>query len=504
MAADEYREIERKYDVDWSTALPVAGDLPGVASIGDPVVHELTAVYVDTDDLALAAARVTLRRRTGGHDDGWHLKLPGTGDERLEVRRPPGRSATRVPVQLARLVGVHTRGRALAPVMTLRTRREVHLLHGPDGSVLAEISDDRVTAQAADGAPEQTWREWEAEIVDGEPGLLDVIEAALLDTGAQPAGGPSKLARALGDRVRRPGPGPLPAVPTAGSLLVAYLAEQVDELKQRDPDVRRDAPDAVHRARVALRRIRSALATYRPVLDRTVTDPIRDEARWLGQQLGPARDVEVLRDHLLGRIDDEPPELVMGRVRRTVDVRYRGEYRDAHRRAVEALDDERYFRLLDKLDDLVANPPLTDADRPAHKVLPGLLRHEWRRLRRAVRAAEQAPAADQDALLHEARKATKRVRYAAESAEPVLGGRADRLRSRTKKLQQILGRHHDAVVFQPALRELAVQVQQSGGNAFSFGRLHALEQTRADEQRRRFGDAWAKQARRYPKPWMKR
>ena len=121
-----------------------------MASIGDPVVHELTAVYVDTDDLALAAARVTPRRRTGGHDDGWHLAA-GHG-RRAVVRRPPGRSATRVPVQLARLVGVHTRGRALAPVMTLRTRREVHLLHGPDGSVLAEISDDRVTAQAADGA----------------------------------------------------------------------------------------------------------------------------------------------------------------------------------------------------------------------------------------------------------------------------------------------------------------------------------------------------------------
>ena len=104
MAADEYREIERKYDVDWSTALPVAGDLPGVASIGDPVVHELTAVYVDTDDLALAAARVTPRRRTGGTTTAGTLP-PGTGDERLEVRRPPGRSATRVPVQLARLAG---------------------------------------------------------------------------------------------------------------------------------------------------------------------------------------------------------------------------------------------------------------------------------------------------------------------------------------------------------------------------------------------------------------
>jgi CHAD domain-containing protein len=255
--------------------------------------------------------------------------------------------------------------------------------------------------------------------------------------------------------------------------------------------------------RIALRRLRSALATYRPVLDRAVTDPIRDEARWLGGELGPARHVEVFREHLVERIDREPADLLLGRVRQTVEARARADYRDAHRRAVEALDDERYFRLLDALDALIAEPPLRDAGKSARKVLPGLLGRDWRRLRKAVRAAERAPAEETEDLLHEARKKAKRVRYAAESAVPVLGGRADRLRSRAKDLQQVLGEHQDAVEFQPELRQLAVQVHLDGGNAFSFGRLHALEQTRADEQRERFAAAWADLSDRYPKPWMK-
>jgi CHAD domain-containing protein len=259
----------------------------------------------------------------------------------------------------------------------------------------------------------------------------------------------------------------------------------------------------VHKMRVAMRRLRSALATYRPVLDREQTDPVRDELRWLAQQLGDARDTEVLREHLLERVADEPAELVMGRVKQAVDGRLRTRYRDAHARAVEALDDERYFRLLGTLDRLVAAPPLTGADRAAAKVLPGLLRRDWKRLRNRARTALDAEPAERDPALHETRKAAKRVRYAAESAAGTLGGKADKLAKRAKHLQNVLGANQDAAVFRPELRQLAVQAQLDGGNAFSYGRLHALEQWRAEQAAAEFAELWAKESSRYPQSWMR-
>jgi inorganic triphosphatase YgiF len=69
-------ESERKFDVRPDVPAPPLGALPGVLRVGGAAEHHLEAIYFDTVDLALAAHGITLRRRTGGHDAGWHLKLP--------------------------------------------------------------------------------------------------------------------------------------------------------------------------------------------------------------------------------------------------------------------------------------------------------------------------------------------------------------------------------------------------------------------------------------------
>ena len=199
-------------------------------------------------------------------------------------------------------------------------------------------------------------------------------------------------------------------------------------IHQRDPEVRRDLPDAVHKMRVATRRLRSALATYRPVVDREAGDEIRAELKWFAGELGGARDAEVLREHFQTAVAEQPIELVMGRVAGTIDDHLRKVYKAARVEALAALESERYFRLLDSLDELVANPPLVeDADRKASKQIPELLDHDWKRMSKAVRRMEKAEdRTGQDHELHEVRKAAKRLRYAAESAEPVLGARSER------------------------------------------------------------------------------
>src|SRR5215471_5218973 len=142
--ADEFIETERKYDAAASFTLPDLAGLDGVAAVTGPRTYRLRAVYFDTPDLSLAAARITLRRRTGGTDAGWHLKLPAGTDSRREVHAPLGRGASSVPSRLAELVAGWTGGQPLRPIARLATTRRLRRLAGRDGEVLAEVADDLV------------------------------------------------------------------------------------------------------------------------------------------------------------------------------------------------------------------------------------------------------------------------------------------------------------------------------------------------------------------------
>jgi len=490
MSPTEQLEIESKYDVDEGASLPALHELPGVASVAQPVELDLAAVYYDTAALDLAANKVTLRRRTGGEDDGWHVKFPVSSGERLEVRHPLGRSTRGVPIAVVRAVRVHVRDNELVPVVTLNTKRVVHRLLDTDGQVLAELADDRVTA-TVEGAEPDSWREWEFELVTGDRSLLEAADDVLRSAGAEPASGPSKLARALGDRVPAADQWALPSKPLTSDLFRAYAGAQVQAIRERDPEVRRDVPDAVHKFRVATRRLRSALATYRPVVDREAGDRIRVELKWLAGELGVARDAEVQREHFAAEVAEQPAELVMGRVAGRIDDHLRGVYKEGRTRALAALESERYFRLLETLDDLIAKPPLVGDDRKAKKQIHDLLDHDWKRMRKAVRRAETAETtAEQDHELHEVRKAAKRLRYAAESAVPVLGDEATDLAARAEEVQEVLGEFQDSVVSRDFLRQLAVQVHLEGGNAFTFGRLHAAEELRGLHAREAFFKLW--------------
>jgi CHAD domain-containing protein len=490
MTPTEQLEIETKYDVDEHTSLPALHELPGVASVAQPVELDLEAVYYDTEALDLAANKVTLRRRTGGEDDGWHVKFPKSSGERLEIHHPLGRSNGKVPIAVVRTVRVHVRGNELVPVVTLSTKRVVHRLLDSDGAVLAELADDRVTA-IVEGAEPDSWREWEVELVGGERSLLEAAEEVLRSAGAEPASGPSKLARALGNRVPVADIWELPSKPRTSDLFRAYAAAQVEAIRERDPQVRRDVPDSIHKFRVATRRLRSALATYRPVVDREVGDQIRAELKWLAGELGVARDAEVQREHFAAEVAEQPAELVMGRVAGRIDDHLRRVYKDGRAGALHALESERYFQLLDTLDELIARPPLVGEDRKASKQIHDLLEHDWKRMRKAVRRSETAETtAEQDHELHEVRKAAKRLRYAAESAVPTLGDEATDLATRAEEVQEVLGEHQDSVVSRDLLRQLAVQVHLDGGNAFTFGRLHAAEEVRGINSRDAFYELW--------------
>jgi CHAD domain-containing protein len=279
---------------------------------------------------------------------------------------------------------------------------------------------------------------------------------------------------------------------TTGEVLRDRLAGQLAVLLEQDRRVRSGTPASVHRMRIAARRMRSALRTFGPVLDRQAVEPVVEDLRWLGQVLSEARDAQVLRELLLDLVAGQPAELVLGPLAVTIDDDLRAAEQRGREEAVRALAGERYLRLLDALDDLVRCPPLgSAASEPAREQLPRLVQRDAKKLRRAVSAAGTAATGDErDAALHEVRKKAKRLRYAAESAAPVLGKPAVRLGKRAKAVQGALGEHQDSVMARRVLRDHGARAHTAGHNGFTLGRLHAQEEHRGATTVRDFEAAW--------------
>ncbi|MFE3254086.1 CHAD domain-containing protein [Nocardia sp. NPDC059091] len=285
---------------------------------------------------------------------------------------------------------------------------------------------------------------------------------------------------------------------TAGPALVDAVAADVDRLCTAEPDVRQDLPDSVHKMRVATRRLRSVLRSYRRVLRRKPVGEITDELRWLAGLLGVARDAEVRADRFAALLGDtgvpfdeqtvplgekSAPRKDFGQ--RLVDEERRF-YAAAHRAAVDAFDSRRYRSLVKRLHRLIADPPLraSHADEPAQPVFAGVLRHDFRELRRLVRTEPGLSGEERVERLHDIRKAAKRLRYSAEAATEVLGKPAEELGRKAKRLQGVLGDHRDAVEALETLRTHASEAGESG-----YQRLCDAEEAAAAKALEEYPDA---------------
>jgi inorganic triphosphatase YgiF len=199
----KHLETEQKYDAAADFVLPDLNGLEGRVKATGRQRYYLSATYFDTEELDLIKNRITLRRRVGGPDEGWHLKLPVRKDTRQEIRRPlsDGDTGT-VPAPLAAQVEDVTAGHRLHPIAILDTERTVVTLTDQAGAPLAEVADDLVTATRLDepGAEPMRWREIEVEAVEGAKvgGLLDAAGQALREAGAMRSSSASKLGRLLG------------------------------------------------------------------------------------------------------------------------------------------------------------------------------------------------------------------------------------------------------------------------------------------------------------------
>ncbi len=501
-------EVERKFDVGESTVSPSFEGIAAVAHVEKAPTQTLDATYFDTPAHDLARNKITLRRRTGGSDAGWHLKLPAGPDARTEVRAPLDASGpdgnNTVPAELADVVLAIVRDRPLQPVARITTERESQVLYDAAGVALAEFSNDHVTAWSTrgpddgsdeSGAPptELEWREWELELLEagghsnGAAGteLLNRLSNRLLDAGAAPAGHGSKLARVLGTP-----PPPNGAQPSEDPLQRA-IAEQVGELLVWDRAVRADAYDSIHQMRVTTRKLRSLLRDYQDSFGLPDEGWVLDELRELAGILGMARDAEVLAERYERDLDGLAPELVRGPVRERLVGGAQRRYQTGLRRSLIAMRSQRYFRLLDSLEAIAVQTPGAAS---AEEQAPVTIEAAYKKVRKAAKAAAQVDRENpgdhhRDEAIHRIRKRAKRLRYTAAAT-----GEA-KVSERAKAVQSLLGDHQDSVVSREHLRQEADIAHAAGEDTFTYGLLYQREADLAQRCRSELDDTLRKLAK---------
>jgi CHAD domain-containing protein len=479
--------------------------LPDLRPLVDRTVRKpqqrLKTAYYDSNDGRLWARGLTLRHRiTGDAGDGgtWTLKAPVGSDrwlDRSEVSWPGHRDT--VPPEVHRVLRGVLRREPLRQLVELDTTRQRLLLRDDHGTVVAELDDDLVTVSGGERNGLQ-FRQVELEVRGDETWSGESVVAELAGAGLTVESTP-KLARALplptegpdDSRVRLNSRSTL--VDLVGSCLVDGFQRLVDHDWRLRLSLPHPDPHDVHQARVATRRLRSDLKTLASMLDPVWVQHVRSDLKWLGSALGDVRDADVLNTKLTG-IPHELQETLLGqRLARCLSL-------------ASALDSERYLQLLERLHAASERPPVGGGDgadvaaRSARDALPELVGARWRALRRQVRKAGHHPSPER---LHRVRIKSKQLRYAAESAVPVVGRPARRLAKAAEKLQTTLGDHHDLVA---AERWLQNQVCSDHGpwsspaTAYEAGAISAAVRQRREQ----FEIEWRRDWRALKKPKRRR
>lgn len=516
----QHVEIETKFSVSESTPVPNLDAIDGFTYVERQEVHHLSATYFDTEDLRLTRSKITLRRRTGGNDAGWHIKLPGVlGRKEIQAplnddqkNNPYTDTDLTPPRELLGNVRALTQGRPLIPIAQVDNERHVSYLADDLANIVAEFCDDHVsTISFLPGGFRKQWREWEFEIANdqlAEEEVLALLESAhdvLTAGGAIASKSPSKLVSALDDSIDNAPPLPrvaqLPKGEPARGVLNA-LANNAAKIVHYDPLVRANKYDSVHQMRVATRELRSHMQTFEGILGGEQYLHIENELKTLATILGKARDAEVIEERLQQLLDSEFAEACDEQTKTELLNDIHAEYRRAHKRVVRALDDDRYTNLLQALEDLLSNPPLIQNDElnsadntdsaksesptpvspiDASQVLLNHLEKAFDHLIKLEKKARKqwndptVGIATREENFHKVRKAAKKLRYSAEAVGKATPHNTKKLYSTCRTLQSILGDYQDAITTRDKLHRRAINAHKQGKDTFLYGVLYQHE-----------------------------
>lgn len=444
---------------------------------GEPLPPRLfTSTYFDTVDFRLARLGVTLRRRTEQHHVLWQLKLPRQ-TARLEVEMASGRSTP--PAPLEDLLFGLLRGEPLTAIAKLQTRRSGIRIQPLDRPI-ADVVADRVRIFNARRVVGHL-SEIEVELRSGKEKEFTAIVTALREAGAYDGDSRPKVFQALNLNFSSPC---LPESAPFSERLKTILQQQLRDILLHDPGTRfgKD-PEELHQMRVGIRKLRALLRASSVLLEPEWYASLQEELRWLGEILGTVRDQDVLLDRLYTEAHVLPA--AERKMFERLLTTFKTQRSQARRQLLNTLRSDRYLDLLSRLEQAAQAPALRDA--PENSLMH-LAAQEFKQLLKAGKRGKDDPS-DHD--LHQLRIHTKRTRYAAELALETMGKPAIRFVRQTKRTQDLLGDHQDAVVTEERLRQL-LQTTRGVKTAFAIGQI--VERLRARRRRTKavFPREWAK------------
>ena len=414
--------------------------------------------YFDTAERRLAAADVTLRRHVENGRSRWLLDVRG-GEDQLEADGGPV-----PPVELTRPLATLLATGELGPVATLRTRRQGRIVRDNGHAVARLLADDvSILEPRRDGFGQVS-----IELLEGGRSDLTTLRETVQKAGARKEAVSVEKSLGLVEEALEAG-----VSDDARETVRLALRRQRRALLRHDPGARLGFAEDVHQFRVAARRSRAYLRAARRLFHPTWTSAVQADLRWLGQEVGAVRDLDVL----IERLELERAGLDEGDARAAAPLlkRLRGERSRARERLLAALDSERYADLLDALDD---GPPSWKAS-TGTRSLRKLAKREVERL-----GGDEVDEGASDEELHALRIRAKRVRYAAELTAPD-SRRARRVAKRAKRLQDVLGEHQDAAVAERRLRGL-VRPRDTAATSLVAGRLVERQRERRRGARKAF------------------
>ncbi|MBD2762435.1 CYTH and CHAD domain-containing protein [Kocuria sp. cx-116] len=511
-------EIERKYDLPPEQAGKIKPHKIKGFRVGEPAIYDMTAVYYDTEDLALGAANVAVRRRAGGGDDGWHVKYKA-GKARGELHYEPLKSSNRIPAALRKtLVGI-TLDEHLSPVATIKTHRTEYPIRAEDGRQHAVLCVDFVTARDERAEADREWSECETELSSDtlskkeSKAVFAAVEDVLFKAGAVQSSSPAKIARALGQdevpaKPKRAEDSGEDAPATGQDVLNAMCETLTRQLQHWDFAVRIDAEDSVHQMRVRSRALRSVLHAARNFIPEHVGTDLEDRLKTLARALSDARDEEVAAEQLHERLDGEFQGQITASARQDLFGASETGIAHAARAVRRMLESPAHLQLLKDLRALsrdssfgeqaahmsakkfakaVMSTALTDVIHKATAeptVDSQTGRAEVSEL--GAELSERLASADEDSVglaiyfdhLHDARKAIKSVRYVSDAldrADVEPGKKRSRAASYAKDYQNELGSLTDCAVMEHWLARVARSFQRTGKDRYAVGLLHGLE-----------------------------
>ena len=468
--------------------------------------------YLDTFDWSLMKNRLALRYRVSDGMAMYTLKSMGSIQKgiakRMELEIPleePVAVPTSVPVKRIRtqIEGILF-PRKLLEQIQIRTDRRRYRVGSPEDAKIELAFDTSGFALRGLHKARRTPRfyELEAEILEGPATPLESLAALLGEAFGYPASKTSKLEVAIG-RLKVVMPSKKPPeklrVRLEDRLDLAVrkiLTYQLQRFREQIPGVHRDIDtEFVHQARVATRRMRSALRLFRDAIPENTGAHLADELKWIGGMFGAVRDLDVFLLNL-PRFEEQVKRFP-GKKKRALENWIERNRRGPLKALQEALESTRYRNLEKRLGQflerpLPARPQAPLAIKPVRDVAPVII-HE--KFAAAVSQGQKVLAQPKLKQFHRLRIQMKKLRYATEFMAPAYDGGLEPFIERAVEIQDCLGELQDTVFTKGFIEDLLDDWKGKLVDpdlVFILGEIYQLQEEIARLRKERFGGIWAR------------